>query len=155
MMNKEGEAGKSRGGREYPPHDGVFQGVANYPPPSQPPPPPPALGFPRPAPPPAVTQPSVSHPPPDYGYGTVPGYAVAEGTPVTVRQQRLPCCGLGCGWCLFIIGFFLGAIPWYVGVLILLCSPVDPREKPGYIACTIAAIVATVAIVVGATSRHW
>ena len=38
----------------------------------------------------------------------------------------------------FIIGFFLAAIPWYVGALILLCSRIDYREKPGFIACTIA-----------------
>ncbi|KAB5534441.1 hypothetical protein DKX38_017539 [Salix brachista] len=38
----------------------------------------------------------------------------------------------------FIIGFFLGAIPWYVGLFILACSRIDPREKPGYFACTIA-----------------
>ena len=40
--------------------------------------------------------------------------------------------------CRFIIGFFLAAIPWYVGAIILLCSRVDYREKPGYIACTVA-----------------
>ena len=26
----------------------------------------------------------------------IPGYAVAEGRPV--RERRLPCCGIGCGW---------------------------------------------------------
>lgn len=38
----------------------------------------------------------------------------------------------------FLIGFFFGGIPWYIGTLILLCVRVDYREKPGYIACTIA-----------------
>ena len=38
----------------------------------------------------------------------------------------------------FIIGFFLGAIPWYIGALLLWCSRVDYREKPGYVACTAA-----------------
>lgn len=38
----------------------------------------------------------------------------------------------------FIIGFFLAAIPWYVGVFFLLCATVDHREKPGLVACTIA-----------------
>lgn len=38
----------------------------------------------------------------------------------------------------FIIGFFLAAIPWYVAAFILLCVRVDQREKPGYVACTIA-----------------
>lgn len=38
----------------------------------------------------------------------------------------------------FLIGFFLGGIPWYVGAFILLCVRVDYREKPGYVACMIA-----------------
>lgn len=29
-------------------------------------------------------------------YIVVLGYAVAEGRPV--RERRLPCCGIGCGW---------------------------------------------------------
>ncbi|KAK4771511.1 hypothetical protein SAY87_032043 [Trapa incisa] len=156
MSKEEDEAGKSSGvGGGPPPHNGAFQGVANHPPPSQPPPPPPAVEFPQPVPPPAVAQSSAPHPPPAYVYGTAPGYAVAEGTHVTVRQQRLPCFGLGCGWSLFIIGFFLGAIPWYAGALILFCGQVDPREKPGYMACTIAAVVSIVAVVLGATSPRW
>ncbi|GLU17721.1 hypothetical protein SLE2022_340770 [Rubroshorea leprosula] len=145
---------------------GTFQGVANYPPtpPSYPPPLPPhhyhhhhqqpAIGFPQPVPPHGVHGPSV--PPPQYyaqGYQTqtVQGYAVAEGRPV--REHRLPCCGLGVGWLLFIIGFFLAAIPWYVGLFVLLCARIDYREKPGYIACTIAAAIATVVIILGATKR--
>ncbi|XP_039172011.1 60S ribosomal protein L18a-like protein [Eucalyptus grandis] len=77
------------------------------------------------------------------------GYAVAEGRPV--RESRLPCCGIGVGWFLFILGFFLGAIPWYIGLLLLVCGRIDYREKPGYIAYTIAAILATIAIVLGVT----
>lgn len=69
-----------------------------------------------------------------------------------MRERRLGCCGIGCGWCLFVMGFFLAAIPWYVGAIIVLFSRVDYREKPGYIACLIAAIVATIAIVLGATN---
>ncbi|XP_057998642.1 60S ribosomal protein L18a-like protein [Hevea brasiliensis] len=139
--------------QQQPPQYGTFQGVANYPPP----PPPhhqPVIGFPQPAPPPGATEPSAPPPPQDpsyyaHGYQTVTGYAVAEGRPV--RERRLPCCGIGVGWFLFIIGFFLGAIPWYIGLFVLLCARIDPREKPGYIACTIAAVVATVAIILGAT----
>ncbi|ESR55530.1 hypothetical protein KPL70_007182 [Citrus sinensis] len=121
-----------------PPQYGTFQGVANYPPPQ-----PPAIGFPQPVPPPGVSGQTSSHlhhhhhsPYYPQGYQTVPGYAVAEGRPV--RERRLPCCGLGVGWCLFILGFFLGAIPWYVGLFVLMCARIDIREKPGYIACTIA-----------------
>ncbi|KAL5803255.1 hypothetical protein ACOSQ4_031560 [Xanthoceras sorbifolium] len=129
------------------PQYGTFQGVANYPPP-----PSPAVGFPQPVPPPGATGP---HPASYYahGYQAVPGYAVAEGRPV--RQRRLPCCGIGVGWFLFIIGFFLGAIPWYVGLFLMLCARIDQREKPGYIACTIAAVLATVAIIIGATADEW
>ncbi|GMJ11386.1 hypothetical protein like AT1G17080 [Hibiscus trionum] len=126
----------------------TFQGVANYPPP-----PPtqhhgPAIGFPQPVSPPGP-QPS-SAPPPQY-YSPGPGYAVAEGTPA--REHRLPCCGCGFGWFLFIIGFFLGAIPWYIGLFMLLCvrKRMDHREKPGYVACTIAAVLATIIIIISVT----
>ncbi|CAI9784304.1 unnamed protein product [Fraxinus pennsylvanica] len=130
-----------------PPQYGTFQGVANHPPPA-------VIGFPQPVPPPGATG---GPPPPSqyyaHGYQAVPGYAIAEGRPV--RQRRLPCCGIGIGWFLFIIGFFLAAIPWYVAALLLFCSRIDPREKPGYVASTIAAILATVAIIFGLTKTDW
>lgn len=124
-------------------HYGTFQGVHNYPPP------PPVIGFPQPAPPPgaATGNPYV------HGYQAVTGYAVAEGRPV--RQRRLPCCGIGIGWLLFIIGFFLAAIPWYVGAFILMCARYDHREKPGYVACLIAAIIGTIVVLFGVTSDDW
>ncbi|TVU02473.1 hypothetical protein EJB05_52026 [Eragrostis curvula] len=116
----------------------------------------PAVGFPQPAPPPGFqhypTPPPASYavyPPPPQAYSAAPTYyaqgyqavqgyiPIAEGRPV--RMRRLPCCGLGMGWFLFIIGFFLAAIPWYVGAFVLICVRVhDHREKPGYVACTIA-----------------
>ncbi|KAJ0016874.1 hypothetical protein Pint_09987 [Pistacia integerrima] len=40
----------------------------------------------------------------------------------------------------FIVGFFLGGIPWYVGAFIALCARVDVREKPGYVACAVASL---------------
>ncbi|XAR56398.1 hypothetical protein NMG60_11036870 [Bertholletia excelsa] len=154
------DEGKERG---FHLHHRHHDGDQEQPPPPPPPPPPPqpqygtfqgaVVGFPQPVPPPGATE--YPGPPPPHqhyahGYQTVPGYAVAEGTPV--RQRRLPCCGCGIGWFLFIIGFFLAAIPWYVGAIILLCvRTVDYREKPGYIACTIAAVIATIAIIIGAT----
>ncbi|KAK8527559.1 hypothetical protein V6N12_054765 [Hibiscus sabdariffa] len=138
------DGGRNRGsGVDQQQHNqyGTFQGVANYPPPR---PPRPhnhhqhqhqhqhqhrgQMGVPQPSPPPSI--------PPQYhsqGYQAVPGYAVGEGRPV----DSLPCCGLGVGWFLFIIGFFLGAFPWYIGVVIFACSRIDYREKPGYIACSI------------------
>ncbi|PQQ04469.1 60S ribosomal protein L18a-like protein [Prunus yedoensis var. nudiflora] len=142
---------------------GTFQGVANYYPTVPPPPPEPVVGFPQPVPPPGSTgRPPL---PPHHqhhhhhhhhrGYQTVTGYAVVEGRPV--RERRLPCCGMGIGWLLFIIGFFLGGIPWYVGTFILLCVRVDYREKPGYVACTIASILVVIAVTLGATNgaRTW
>ncbi|XP_073155590.1 large ribosomal subunit protein eL20z-like [Henckelia pumila] len=130
---------------EPPPHYGTFQGVVNHPPPT-------AIGFPQPIPPPGA---SGSPPPPQSqyyarGYQTVPGYTVAEGRPV--RERRLPCCGCGFGWFLFIIGFLIAGIPWYLAAIILLCSRnIDPREKPGYVACTVAAVLAAIATIFGLT----
>ncbi|CAL9119308.1 unnamed protein product [Musa textilis] len=139
------EEGKSKA--QY----GTFSGAHDY---AQP-----AIGFPQPVPPPGLT---AAHPPPPpppqqsgppyyaHGYQAVPGYApVVEGRPL--RLPRLPCCGLGIGWLLFIIGFFLAAIPWYVGAFILLCARIDYREKPGLVACTIAAVLAAIAAIIGAT----
>ncbi|KAL8205414.1 hypothetical protein R6Q57_008965 [Mikania cordata] len=135
--------------QQQPPHHyGTFQGVNNYPP-SAPPVPAPVIGFPQPAPPPGASGgPSVSHY--VHGYQAVPGYAIAEGRPV--RERRLPCCGIGMGWFLFIVGFFLAAIPWYIGAFILICARYDHREKPGYIACLVAAIVGIFAVIFGVTN---
>ncbi|XP_021773646.1 60S ribosomal protein L18a-like protein, partial [Chenopodium quinoa] len=121
---------------------GTFQGVPSSSP---------AMGFPQPAPPPGSMD-----PPPDYytrGYQAVPGYVVAEGRPL--NAHRLPCCGIGCGWFLFIIGLFLGGIPWYVGAIYLICCRnVDHREKPGYVACTIAAVCAVIATIFGVSKLN-
>ncbi|KAF5205342.1 60S ribosomal protein L18a-like protein [Thalictrum thalictroides] len=137
---KEGGSGEEK--KVY----GTFQG--QYPPPQ------PSIGFPQPVPPPGVSASSTSpYYPPHHGYQagyqSVPGYAVAEGRPV--REHRLPCCGIGIGWLLFLLGFFLAAIPWYAGAIIILCARVDYREKPGYVACCIAAVLATIAAVFGVT----
>ncbi|KAK6157489.1 hypothetical protein DH2020_011737 [Rehmannia glutinosa] len=143
-MSEEKKEGHYHHEQPAPPPYGTFQGVANHPPPT-------AMGFPQPVPPPGF--PGGPPPPPSqyyaHGYQTVPGYAVAEGRPV--RERRLCCCGIGMGWFLFIIGFFLAAIPWYVAALLLFCSRIDPREKPGYVASTIAAVLATIAVVFGLT----
>ncbi|XP_068669650.1 large ribosomal subunit protein eL20z-like isoform X2 [Aristolochia californica] len=130
------EEEKNRGIVEGHHHYGTFQGASSYPPQ-------PAIGFPQPAPPPGLHSPPSA---PYYGYQAVP---VVEGRPV--RERRLPCCGIGLGWFLFIIGFFLAAIPWYVGAFIILCTRVDYREKPGFTACTVAAILAAIAVIFGVT----
>ncbi|MQL94603.1 hypothetical protein Taro_027262 [Colocasia esculenta] len=123
---------------------GTFPGVPGYSPLSQP-----AIGFPQPAPPPGAIAPSAGAGPTCYahGYQAIPvqGYiAVVEGWPV--RERRLSCCGIGMGWFLFFAGFFLAAIPWYVGAFVLLCAIVDHREKPGYVACTIAVSISLLSI---------
>ncbi|KAI3712119.1 hypothetical protein L1987_70668 [Smallanthus sonchifolius] len=128
--------------QQPPPHQyGTFQGVDHHPPQ-------PVIGFPQPVPPPGTPGgPPVN--PYVHGYQAVPvpGYAVAEGRPMS--EDRLPCCGIGIGWFLFIIGFFFAAIPWYLGAFILLCARYDAREKPGYVACMIAAILGTIAVIFG------
>ncbi|XP_018508193.2 60S ribosomal protein L18a-like protein isoform X2 [Brassica rapa] len=117
---------------------GTFQGVPTYPPPLHPRPPQhhPVSGFPQPSQPPRATHHDLSVHQYIQEHQTVPGYDVAEGR--HGRRERLPCCGIGIGWFLFITGFLLGSIPWYIGVFILVCAKINPREKPGYIACAIA-----------------
>lgn len=129
-------------------HYGTFQGVANYYSSAPQPQPQSVVGFPQPVAPPAV---SGHHPcyHGHLGYQAVPGYAILEGRPF--QEARLPCCGIGMGWFLFMIGFFLGGIPWYVGAFIVLFVRVDYREKPGYVACAIASVLAVVAITFGIT----
>ncbi|KAI3768732.1 hypothetical protein L2E82_19562 [Cichorium intybus] len=80
-------------------------------------------------------------------------YAILERRPL--RQRRLPCSGIGIGWLLFIIGFIFAAIPWYGGAFILIYARYDDREKPGYIACLIAAIIGTIAVIFGVTGDDW
>ncbi|KAG6405035.1 hypothetical protein SASPL_132615 [Salvia splendens] len=128
---------------------GTFQGVANY----QPQPVLPdysVIGIPQPVPPPVIA----AHPPHYYprGYHAVPGHVVVHGR--LFREERLPCCGIGLGWLLFITGFFLGAVPWYIGALLLLCVRMDHREKPGLVACTIGAVLAALAVTLGVTKFH-
>ncbi|XP_078174835.1 large ribosomal subunit protein eL20z-like [Carex rostrata] len=147
-MSAEGEKGKGEGHVADPPQHqhpyGNFEGPPSYPPP-------PVMGFPQPAPPSGLT--ASAQPAPGYyshGYQTAPGYNVTVEDRER-RQRRLPCCGIGIGWLLFILGFFLAAIPWYVGAILLCFSRMDYREKPGYIGCTIAAVIATIAVIIGAT----
>ncbi|EYU33349.1 hypothetical protein ABFS82_13G085100 [Erythranthe guttata] len=154
-MSEEG-GGKTRGvsvaageHSSHPPPNyyyGTFQGVANY----QPQPPPPShlvMGIPQPVPPPAFSGPPPMYYPP--GFQALPTYTIVEGRPY--REERLPCCGVGLGWFLFIVGFFMGAIPWYIGAFLLLCARLDYREKPGLVACSIAAILAALAVTLGVT----
>ncbi|XP_057948844.1 large ribosomal subunit protein eL20z-like [Malania oleifera] len=157
-MTVEGKSKEASG--DLPPqhqlHYGTFQGIPNYPPPL----PQPVIGFPQPVPPPAANaryypfgyqnvHTSDNHNPNVNIHWNRAGYPVAEGRPI--GERRLPCCGIGFGWFLFIIGFFLAGIPWYIGAFLLLATRVDYREKPGYIACTIAAILALIATTFGVT----
>ncbi|TVU23198.1 hypothetical protein EJB05_30233 [Eragrostis curvula] len=126
------------GGGDY----GTFQGPPSYPPPRPPP-----IGFPQPVPPPGLSSARQRA-----AYQAIPSAQDYEAGVRGNSHDRLPCCGIGFGWFLFILGFFLGAIPWYVGAFLLWCSRVDYREKPGYVACTIAAVLTTIAVIIGATA---
>ncbi|CAM8979006.1 unnamed protein product [Rhodiola kirilowii] len=88
---------------------------------------------------------------PQHVYGTAapryaPGIEVVEGIPV---REPLPCCGLGFGWTLFILGFFI-TIPWYIGAVLLIYvirKKDYRREKPGCIACLVGAVIITIIII--------
>ncbi|EFJ28884.1 hypothetical protein SELMODRAFT_440940 [Selaginella moellendorffii] len=74
-----------------------------------------------------------------------PGYVSSQGYERIDHYQhhdRLPCCGLGIGWCLFILGFLTLSLPWFVGAFIFFCIKTDAREHVGLAACAIAALMA-------------
>ncbi|XP_020100465.1 60S ribosomal protein L18a-like protein [Ananas comosus] len=73
---------------------------------------------------------------------------LVEGIPL--MEPSLPFCGIGVGWALFCSGFLLAAIPWYLGAFILFFVALDYREKPGLIACTVAALLALIPIFLNA-----
>jgi len=77
------------------------------------------------------------------GYSqSVPGYPIEENpNRRTYDSDPLPFCGLGFGWFLFILGFFIASVPWYVGAFIFFCLSYDHRESTGLTACAIAALV--------------
>uniref|UniRef100_A0ACD5VPE5 Uncharacterized protein n=1 Tax=Avena sativa TaxID=4498 RepID=A0ACD5VPE5_AVESA len=141
MSGDEGEkanGGGVGGGGSY----GTFQGPPSYPPPR-----PPAVGCPQPVQPPGLFSQRNSRNRGGYHSGA------AQDSEAGVRGQRydrLPCCGLGIGWVLFIIGFFLGAIPWYVGAIMLCFYRGDHRERPGLIGCAVAAVIGTILIIIAA-----
>jgi len=71
-----------------------------------------------------------------------------------IVQPRLPFFGVGVGWVLFLLGFFLAAIPWYIGAFLLFFVALDHREKSGLIACTIAGIFALVPFTLNGIRMH-
>ncbi|WVZ94343.1 hypothetical protein U9M48_040244 [Paspalum notatum var. saurae] len=75
-----------------------------------------------------------------------------EGVPY--REPPLPFCGVGIGWFLFLLGFFLAAIPWYAGAFLLFFVALDHREKPGLIACTVAGIFALIPFILNGIRMH-
>ncbi|KAG8075741.1 hypothetical protein GUJ93_ZPchr0006g40906 [Zizania palustris] len=83
---------------------------------------------------------------------TVQQQVVVEGLPI--QEPPLPFCGIGVGWTLFLLGFFLAAIPWYTGAFILFFVALDHREKPGLITCTIAGIFALVPFILNGIRMH-
>nr|XP_009389994.2 PREDICTED: 60S ribosomal protein L18a-like protein isoform X2 [Musa acuminata subsp. malaccensis] len=114
---------------------------------------------------PLVYPPAVPHhqptPQTTSGYHVIPvGYqshlypTFVDGIPMAMRDPPLPFCGIGIGWALFVSGFFLASIPWYVGVFILLFVATDYREKPRLVACTVAAVLALIPLILNAFKFH-
>ncbi|XP_074571994.1 large ribosomal subunit protein eL20z-like [Curcuma longa] len=99
-------------------------------------------------------QPAVGYHAIPVGYPSQPYSAVVDGIPMNARVLPLPFCGIGVGWALFVAGFFLASIPWYVGAFILLFVAQDYREKPGLIACSIAAVLAILSLILSAFNFH-
>ncbi|XP_042394935.1 60S ribosomal protein L18a-like protein [Zingiber officinale] len=102
-----------------------------------------------------------STPQPAGGYHAIPvGYQfqpfpnVVDGIPMNARVPPLPFCGIGVGWALFVVGFLFASIPWYVGAFILLFVAQDHREKPGLIACSIAAGLTILSLLLNAFNFH-
>ncbi|XP_042390181.1 60S ribosomal protein L18a-like protein [Zingiber officinale] len=79
---------------------------------------------------------------------------VVDGIPMNARVPPLPFCGIGVGWVLFVVGFLFASIPWYVGAFILLFVAQDHREKPGLIACSIAAGLTILSLLLNAFNFH-
>ncbi|XP_074588096.1 uncharacterized protein LOC141843998 [Curcuma longa] len=97
-----------------------------------------------------ATQPGTGHHHIAVGYQPQPYSAVVNGMSVNTKEPPLPCCGIGIGWALFVAGFFFAAIPWYVGALLLLFVDQDYREKCGLVACSIAAGLAFLSVIINA-----
>eukprot|EP01025_Chloroclados_australasicus_P045723 TRINITY_DN501_c0_g1_i1.p2 TRINITY_DN501_c0_g1~~TRINITY_DN501_c0_g1_i1.p2 ORF type:complete len:170 (-),score=7.07 TRINITY_DN501_c0_g1_i1:414-923(-) len=62
-----------------------------------------------------------------------------------VYEQPMPC-GCGLMWTIFILGFLIGGwITWWIGVFVGISSiKRDKREKPGFIANFVAAVIGTI-----------
>ncbi|RLN25588.1 hypothetical protein C2845_PM07G40550 [Panicum miliaceum] len=123
---------------------GTFQGPHSYPPPRPPP-----IGFPQPVPPPAHHRAAYRRAAAPPGSISIIIALARSASFQIIKITKQPSFQLPSR---FIVGFFLGAIPWYVGAILLWCSRVDHREKPGYVACTIAAVLATIVVIIGATA---
>ncbi|CAN0899874.1 60S ribosomal protein L18a-like protein [Linum grandiflorum] len=55
--------------------------------------------------------------------------------PQEPSSVQLPCCGIGIGWSLFMLGFIFPFV--WIGGGLLLCTKYNRQEKPGYIACSV------------------
>ncbi|KAL0696538.1 hypothetical protein Bca4012_063718 [Brassica carinata] len=112
----------------------TFQGVPTYPPLLHPRPPShhPVSGFPQPSPPLGATHHDLSVHKYVQEHQTVPGKDM-----LLMKEDLLD------------KNVFLVVVLESVGSFILVCAKINPQEKPGYIACAIAAVLATIAIVFG------
>lgn len=75
------------------------------------------------------------------------------------QNGPLPCCGCGIGWWSFLMGFVFPFF-WYYGAFCFFAPQYrsELRERPGLIACVMAAFVNTMALVAALLLlflQHW
>ncbi|CAL1373272.1 unnamed protein product [Linum trigynum] len=76
-------------------------------------------------------------------------------TTAVIIVERWTCCGMGYGWFLFVIGWIVCGIPWFVGFFILVFGRYERRERAGLLACaTFAVVVSVVAILQAIKGEH-
>lgn len=75
---------------------------------------------------------------------------VEDAEELGLYDKPLPCFGCGIGWFSFLLGFVF-PLMWYYATFLYLRNYYrkDPRERTGLATCAIAALVFTVAAVVG------
>jgi len=79
--------------------------------------------------------------------GVLAGPEEAQQQPyVRLYDGALPCCGCGVVWCCFVCGFILPLFWYYATFLFLAQCQNDPRKRPGLVACSIAALINTMAL---------
>nr|XP_018677718.1 PREDICTED: uncharacterized protein LOC103976498 isoform X1 [Musa acuminata subsp. malaccensis] len=116
---------------------------------------------------PLVYPPAVPHhqptPQTTSGYHVIPvGYqshlypTFVDGIPMAMRDPPLPFCGIGIGWAFVTFCVWLYCIfsTLYVYFKMAYISFKDYREKPRLVACTVAAVLALIPLILNAFKFH-